>query len=67
MIIWNFSTNPMQLFNYIRQCLATEIRFIQLAGVEGPANLDMLAGNTGADVIHKLEILRRRTQVNNLI
>lgn len=58
-----YSTNPMQLFNYVRQCLATELRLIQIAGVEGPANMDLLGASTGAEVIHKLELLRRKTQV----
>lgn len=54
----------MQLFSYVRQCLATEMRLIQAAGVDGPAGMVALVGaTTGAEVIHKLEMLRRRTQV----
>lgn len=54
----------MQLFSYVRQCLATEMRLIQAAGVDGPAGMVALVGaTTGAEVIHKLDLLRRRTQV----
>lgn len=54
----------MQLFAYVRQCLSTEMRLIQAAGGEGPSGMPMLgAGNAGADILHKLDVLRRRSQV----
>lgn len=59
------SSNPMQLFSYVRQCLATEMRLIQSAGVEGPSGMTPLVGTTtGADVSNKLHILRSRTHVS---
>lgn len=58
-----YSSNPMQLFSYVRQCLATEMKLIQAAGVDGPLGMVPFATTTGgAEVIHKLDILRRRTQ-----
>lgn len=55
----------MQLFSYVRQCLSTEMRLIQAAGGEGPSGMTPLAvgASTGADILHKLELLRRHTQV----
>ncbi|GLV38891.1 Signal-transducer and activator of transcription protein at 92E [Carabus blaptoides fortunei] len=59
-----YSSNPMQLFSYVRQCLSTEMRLIQAAGGEGPSGMTPLAvgASTGADILHKLELLRRHTQ-----
>lgn len=59
-----YSSNPMQLFSYVRQCLATEMRLIQAAGGEGPSGMTALTGGatTGAEILHKIELLRRRTQ-----
>lgn len=54
----------MQLFNFIRQCLAAEMKFLQAAGADfmgmGPA---LAISNSAAEVLHKLDDLRRRTQV----
>ncbi|KAJ8947459.1 hypothetical protein NQ318_009760 [Aromia moschata] len=38
-----YSNNPMQLYTYVRQCLATEMRLVQVAGGEschGPTEFD---------------------------
>lgn len=55
----------MQLFNYVRQCLATEVRLIQAAGENylGMPNLGI--SNSGTEVMHKIEILKTRTQVSS--
>lgn len=60
-----YSTNPMQLFNYVRQCLATEMSLIQNnSGESGLSGFPNLATtNSGAQVLHQLEQLRARTQV----
>lgn len=58
-----YSTNPMQLFNYIRQCLATEMSLIQSINGEGLTGFPNLSTtNSGAQVLYQLEQLRRRTQ-----
>ncbi|XP_060516517.1 signal transducer and activator of transcription 5B isoform X2 [Cylas formicarius] len=58
-----YSSNPMQLFNYIRQCLAMEIKFLQQSGAEflggGPA---LAISHTAAEVLNRLDMLRRNTQ-----
>ncbi|KAF7282323.1 signal transducer and transcription activator Stat92E isoform X2 [Rhynchophorus ferrugineus] len=58
-----YSSNPLQLFNFIRQCLATEMKFLQAAGADfmgmGPT---LPLSNSAAEVLHKLEDLRKRTQ-----
>lgn len=59
-----YSTNPMQLFGYVRQCLATEYRIIQGTTGDiatGPTNLPTTS-NSATEVLHKIDILRRRTQ-----
>lgn len=63
--VFHFSANPMQLFNYVRQCLATEVRLIQAAGENylGMPNLGI--SNSGTEVMHKIEILKTRTQVSS--
>ncbi|KAJ8920971.1 hypothetical protein NQ315_015765 [Exocentrus adspersus] len=55
-----YSANPMQLFTYVRQCMATEMRLVQAAGGEGFSGLPLIS-NTNAEVLHKIEILRSRT------
>lgn len=57
----------MQLFIYIRQCLTTEFGVIQQASGESVPGLSMK--NSGAETLHKIDILKRRTQVSciNLI
>lgn len=63
MVIFYFSTNPMQLFNYVRQCLATEVRLIQAAGENFLGMPNLMVSNSGTEVLHKIEVLRGRTQV----
>lgn len=64
MIRTTYGANPIQLFNHIRQCLATEMRLIQAANGEGVTDFPHLAtNNNGAEVLQKLDVLRRRTQV----
>lgn len=54
----------MQLFSYVRQCLATEMRLVQAANGEALSGLaNLMISNSGAEVFHKIDILRRRTQV----
>ncbi|XP_044753022.1 signal transducer and activator of transcription 5B isoform X2 [Coccinella septempunctata] len=55
-----YSANPMQLFTYVRQCLATEFGIIQQASGEIVPGLTM--ENSGAETLHKIDILKRRTQ-----
>ncbi|KAK9870367.1 hypothetical protein WA026_007935 [Henosepilachna vigintioctopunctata] len=55
-----YSANPLQLFTYVRQCLATEFGLIQQASGEVVPGLSMK--NSGAETLHKIDILRRRTQ-----
>ncbi|VEN37707.1 unnamed protein product [Callosobruchus maculatus] len=58
-----YSSNPMQLFTYVRNCLAAEMRLIQNASGESLAGLpNMIISNSGAEVMHKIDILRNRTQ-----
>lgn len=60
------SANPLQLYNYIRQCLATEMRLIQAATGEGFQGLPNLLGNSAStEIMHKLEVLRNRTRVKH--
>lgn len=59
-----FSANPMQLFNYVRQCLATEVRLIQAAGENFLGMPNLMVSNSGTEVMHKIEVLRGRTQVH---
>uniref|UniRef100_V5G239 Signal transducer and activator of transcription n=1 Tax=Anoplophora glabripennis TaxID=217634 RepID=V5G239_ANOGL len=54
-------SNPMQLFTYVRQCLATEMRLVQAAGGETFSGLPIIS-STSAEVLHKIDILRGRTQ-----
>ncbi|KAJ8931548.1 hypothetical protein NQ314_015519, partial [Rhamnusium bicolor] len=55
--------NPMQLFTYVRQCLATEMRLVQAAGGENLTGLpNLMISNAGAEVLHKIDVLRGRTQ-----
>lgn len=55
----------MQLFSYVRQCLATEMRLVQAANGEALSGLaNLMISNSGAEVLHKIDILRRRTQVH---
>ncbi|XP_045471331.1 signal transducer and activator of transcription 5B isoform X3 [Harmonia axyridis] len=55
-----YSANPMQLFTYIRQCLSTEFGMIQQVSGEIVPGLSMK--NSGAETLHKIDILKRRTQ-----
>lgn len=55
----------MQLFTYIRQCLSTEFGMIQQVSGEIVPGLSMK--NSGAETLHKIDILKRRTQVGRLI
>ncbi|XP_017772136.1 PREDICTED: signal transducer and activator of transcription 5B isoform X2 [Nicrophorus vespilloides] len=60
----NYGQNPGRLYSYIKQCLATEVRIIQSAlGSEalGMSNIAS-ANSSGVDVMHKVDVLRRRTQ-----
>ncbi|XP_025832756.1 signal transducer and activator of transcription 5B [Agrilus planipennis] len=58
-----YSGNPMQLFNYVRQCLATEMRLVQAVNGEGTTGLpSFIANSSSAEVMHKLDILRNRTR-----
>ncbi|XP_044268459.1 signal transducer and activator of transcription 5B isoform X2 [Tribolium madens] len=58
-----YSSNPMQLFSYVRQCLATEMRLVQAANGEALTGLaNLVISNSGTEVLHKIDILRRRTQ-----
>ncbi|CAH1960095.1 unnamed protein product [Acanthoscelides obtectus] len=58
-----YSSNPMQLFTYVRNCLAAEMRLIQNASGENLGGLpNMVITNSGAEVMHKIDILRNRTQ-----
>lgn len=55
----------MQLFNYVRQCLATEMRLVQAANGEAITGLpNIVTSNSGAEVLHKLEMLKTRTRVS---
>lgn len=56
----------MQLFTYVRQCLATEMRLVQAAGGESFTGLPLIS-STSAEVLHKIDVLRGRTQVNNQV
>lgn len=59
----HFSTNPMQLFTYVRQCLATEMRLIQAASGEIPNGLPNIPiSNVTAEVARQVDILRHRTE-----
>lgn len=57
-----YSGNPMQLFNYVRQCLATEMRLVQAASGEVTGFPNLVTNGSSAEVIHKLEILKTRTR-----
>lgn len=54
----------MQLFNYVRQCLATEVRLISAAGENFLGMPNMMVSNAGTEVMHKIDVLRNRTQVS---
>ncbi|CAG9767639.1 unnamed protein product [Ceutorhynchus assimilis] len=61
-----YSANPMQLFNFIRQCLAAEMKFLQAAGADFMGMAPALAmSNSASEVLHKLDDLRRRTQATS--
>lgn len=51
----------MQLFNYIRKCLATELQLIQAATGESPSGLNHLISSRASDIMHKIEMLRRKS------
>lgn len=61
---FTFSANPMQLFNYVRQCLATEVRLIQAAGENFLGMPSLMVSNSGTELMHKIEVLRGRTQAS---
>ncbi|KRT82459.1 hypothetical protein AMK59_3814 [Oryctes borbonicus] len=56
------SNNPINLYNYIRQCLQTEMRLVKAASGEGLAGMPHLIHNTmGTEIIQQIEMLRIRT------
>ncbi|CAG9853830.1 unnamed protein product [Phyllotreta striolata] len=58
-----YGSNPMQLFNLIRDRLAAEMRLIQTAGIDNLAGLpNIMMSNSGAEVLQKVNVLRSRTQ-----
>lgn len=64
-LILCFSSNPMQLFNYVRQCLATEVRLIQAVTGEILTGLPLgLQDSSTTDVVRKLDVLKQRTRVS---
>jgi hypothetical protein len=57
----------MQLFTYVRQCLATEMRLVQASNGEALSGIaNLMITNSGAEVLHKIDVLRRRTQVSGV-
>lgn len=53
----------MQLFTYVRQCLATEMRLIQAASGEIPTGLPNIPiSNVTAEVARQVDVLQRRTE-----
>ena len=59
-----FSSNPMQLFNYVRQCLQMEMRLVQNTNGDNADFSHMVGSTASAAILQKLEMLRRRTQVS---
>ncbi|XP_019864878.1 signal transducer and activator of transcription 5B isoform X2 [Aethina tumida] len=58
-----YSSNPMHLFTYIRQCLQTEMRLVQAANNGECAGLpNLMISNIGTEVQRKIADLRNRTQ-----
>ncbi|XP_050310065.1 signal transducer and activator of transcription 5B isoform X2 [Anthonomus grandis grandis] len=57
-----YSQNPIQLVHLVRQRLATEMKFLQQAGADFMGMGTGLLSNNAAEVLHKLDDLRRRTQ-----
>ncbi|KAI4464232.1 signal transducer and activator of transcription [Holotrichia oblita] len=57
------SNNPMSLYNYIRQCLQTEMRLVKAASGEGVGGMPhmMLLSTMGTEIIQQIEMLRIRT------
>lgn len=54
----------MQLVTYVRQCLTTEMRLVQAANGEAlPGIASLVISNSGTEILHKIDVLRRRTQV----
>lgn len=54
----------MQLYTYVRQCLATELRLVQASNGESLSGMStLMVSHSGTEVLHKMDILRRRTQV----
>ncbi|XP_044727271.1 signal transducer and activator of transcription 5B [Chrysoperla carnea] len=62
-----YSNNPGQLFNYIRQCLAHELKIVQAAGIKSHPNINIgaiLGAIPRADdveLIQQLNVLKQRT------
>lgn len=57
----------MQLFTYVRQCLAAEMRLVQSISGEIMTGLPNLTiSNSGAEILQKIQILSAKTQVSNV-
>lgn len=54
----------MSLYNYIRQCLQTEMRLVKAATGEGLGGIShMMLSTTSTEIIQQIEVLRLRTTV----
>lgn len=54
----------MSLYNYIRQCLQTEMRLVKAASGEGLGGMPhMVLSTMGTEIIQQIEMLRIRTTV----
>lgn len=58
-----YSENPTNLFTFIRQCLATEMKYLQAAGADFMGMAPTLAiSNSATEILNRLDALRRMTQ-----
>lgn len=54
----------MTLYNYIRQCLQTEMRLVKAASGESIGSMPhMILSTMGTEIIQQIEMLRVRTTV----
>uniref|UniRef100_A0A6M2DHU1 Signal transducer and activator of transcription n=1 Tax=Xenopsylla cheopis TaxID=163159 RepID=A0A6M2DHU1_XENCH len=67
MFAQKYYSNPIQLFNYVRHCLTTEMRLVQAGGMTGiesiPLGVFGLNSNSIAnEILQELNVLRARTK-----